>query len=463
MAPTKSDHERPGPYLSRLRRGEQNGLNATVTANKFQGVPHDVGNSLFQFIAELYPICRSITGAGLRETLRRVQQRVPIQIHEVPTGTQVFDWTVPREWNIRDAYIKDLRGCRIIDFQQSNLHVLNYSVPINKRISLQELKEHLFTLPDYPDWVPYRTSYYHENWGFCLSENQLSQLKDPEYEVLIDSSLASGVLNYGELYVPGEVEDEILLSCHCCHPSLCNDNLSGVALATFLAQEVSARKRHYSFRFLFIPGSIGSITWLARNESLIGRIRHGVVLACVGDAGPFTYKRSRRGNAEVDRAFEYIIRNSGRAYKMIDFSPYGYDERQFCSPAFNLPVGCFSRSQHGTFPQYHTSADNLNFIEAGALGDSFSACIAAIDLLEKNRTYRNLLPKCEPQLGKRGLYRSMGGYSNAREFEMAMLWILNLSDGNHSLLDIAQRSGLSFSTVAESSDILVQHQLLSLA
>lgn len=419
-----------------------------------------VGQQIYSLIAELYPLCRSITGNGLRETLRRLEKHIPIIQYEVPSGTQVFDWTVPKEWNIRDAYIKNSRGEKIVDFQDCNLHVVNYSVPIHKRVTLGELKQHLFTLPDYPDWVPYRTSYYKESWGFCLSHRQFMELQEDEYQVYIDSSLQDGHLTYGELYLPGETPGEVLISCHACHPSLCNDNLTGVALATFLAKYLGPISHRYSYRFLFIPGTIGSITWLSRNEAQVPRIKHGLVLACVGDSGKVSYKRTRQGNAEIDRAAVHVLQQCGQDYEVMDFSPYGYDERQFCSPAFNLPVGCFSRTPHGRFPEYHTSADNLAFVKPSSLGDSFSKCLAILWILEENKAYLNVNPKCEPQLGKRGLYRTIGGEADAGATELAMLWVLNLSDGNHTLLEIAERSGLAFNSIYKATELLREHGLL---
>jgi aminopeptidase-like protein len=414
------------------------------------------------FIAELYPICRSITGDGVRQTLHLIDEKIPLQIHEVPTGTQVFDWTVPREWNIRDAYVKNSRGERVIDFQRSNLHVVNYSIPVRTKLPLRELKQHLHTLPNQPDWIPYRTAYYTETWGFCLSQRQLDSLCEDEYEVVIDSSLADGHLSYGELLLPGEVSEEILISTHICHPSLCNDNLSGLAVATYLAQALAPQPRRYSYRFLFIPGTIGSITWLNRNEHAVPRIKHGLVLACVGDRGGLSYKRSRRGNAEIDRAVLHVLEHSGQPYNVRDFSPYGYDERQYCSPGFNLCVGCLNRTPHGEFIEYHTSADNLEFVSPKALVDTFQRCLEIFHLLEHNRSYRNLNPKCEPLLGKRGLYRELGGYADAESRELAMLWVLNLSDGDHSLLDIAERSGLRFGIIHQAATDLQQHKLLAL-
>ena len=419
---------------------------------------NNIGQEIYQLISDLYPICRSITGSGFRETLSIITKYIPIDVHEVPTGTEVFDWTVPKEWNIKDAYIK-LKGEKIVDFQKSNLHVVNYSVPVNKVMSFEELKPHLFSLPDYPERIPYRTSYYKESWGFCLSHQQLLALQDGEYEVCIDSTLEEGHLTYGEYYLEGESKDEVLISCHACHPSLCNDNLSGIALATFIAKSLSRNPR-YSYRFLFIPGTIGSITWLALNESQTDRIKHGLVLTGVGDPGNVTYKKSRIGNAEIDRAVIHVLKHSGEDHKIIDFFPFGYDERQFCSPGFNLPVGCFMRSSHGQYSEYHTSADNLNFVQPQYLADSFSKCLSALDILENNKTYLNQNPKCEPRLGKRGLYRMIGGHAEEQVNELALLWVLNLSDGEHTLLDIADRSDFDFSVIKKAADALLEHGLL---
>ena len=419
-----------------------------------------LGAELYQFARELYPICRSITGNGLRQTLYLIGKRIPLQVREIPTGTPVLDWTIPKEWNIRDAYIKDPQGKRVVDFQSCNLHVLNYSVPIHAKMPLSELKPHLFTIPEKPDGIPYRTSYYKENWGFCLAHNQMSQLDEAEYEVCIDSTLEDGKLTYAECYLPGQSSDEILISSHACHPSLANDNLSGLSVATFLAQLLSARRHRYSYRFLFIPGTIGAIAWLANNRENAARIRHGLVLTCIGDKGPFHYKKSRSAAAEVDRAVEHVLRYAAPAAKILPFSPYGYDERQYCSPGFNLPVGCLMRSVWGTFPEYHTSADNLDFLDPRSLAESLQVCAAILDVLENNRRYRNLSPFGEPQLGRRGLYPSTGGISPEEELH-ARLWTLNLSDGQHALLDIAERSGLPFALIQESADLLARNGLLS--
>ena len=419
-----------------------------------------VGVELHHFACELFPICRSITGNGIRQTLAMIGQKIPLQISEVPTGTQVFDWTVPKEWNIRDAYIQAADQKRIVDFQKSNLHVLNYSVPIRAKLPLRDLQPHLFTIPQHPDWIPYRTSYYKEDWGFCLTHNQFLGLKEQEYEVCIDSSLENGSLSFGECYLAGRSKDEILISCHACHPSLANDNISGLVVATFLARLLSAKERRYSYRFLFIPGTIGAITWLSRNREAAGRIRHGLVLTSIGDKGPFHYKKSRRENAEVDRAAEHILRHATPTATILPFAPVGYDERQYCSPGFNLPVGCLMRSVWGTFPEYHTSADNLDFIGPESLAESLQVCASIFDLLENNRSYQNLSPFCEPQLGRRGLYHSTGGTSPEAEIN-ARLWVLNMSDGRHSLLDIAERSGLPFAVLNEAAQLLLQSGLLA--
>jgi aminopeptidase-like protein len=419
------------------------------------------GEEMFQLIERLYPICRSLTGAGVRQTLNVLQEHIPLVIQSVPSNTDVFDWTVPKEWNVRDAYIKNSKGERIVDFNQSNLHVLSYGIAVRKKVSLAELKAHVFTLPDHPDWIPYRTSYYQEQWGFCLSHHQLQALADEEYEICIDSSLEEGHLNYGEYFLPGQTDGEILISTHICHPSLANDNLAGIAVATFLAKHLPFKERRYSYRFLFTPGTVGSITWLSLNEHRVSKIKHGLILACVGDPGKIHYKNSRRGNAEVDRAALQVLKDSGAPYEIVPFSPYGYDERQFCSPGFNLPVGCFMRTPHGQFPEYHTSADNLQLVRPESLEDSFDQCMSIFDVLEINQSYVNQCPKCEPQLGKRGLYGNIGGSAHGKTAELAMLWTLNYSDGKNSLLDIAEKSGLSFASIKEAAIRLLEQGLLA--
>lgn len=433
-------------------------MNITEFSQQFDA--EAAGQEMHRLAAELFPICRSITGNGLRQTLKVIQERIPLRMQEVPSGTPVFDWIVPKEWNIRDAYIKNSRGERVVDFRKNNLHVVNYSIPTQQILPLAELKKHLFTLPDKPAWIPFRTSYYKETWGFCLSHQDFLKLEEDSYEVCIDSTLEPGHLTYGEYFIPGQTDDEVLISCHACHPSLANDNLSGLAVAVALAQRLAGHARHYSYRFLFIPGTIGSITWLALNDKRASRIKHGLLLTCVGDPGNTTYKKSRRGQAEIDRAVTNVLKHSGQDYEIMDFSPYGYDERQYCSPGFNLPVGCLMRTPNGRYPEYHSSADNLEFIQPRYLADSLSKAWAVLRVLEKNRTYVNQNPKCEPRLGKRGLYSGLRGQNTPGLSEMALLWVLNLSDGDHDLLAIAERAGLDFHSIDQAADALKQHQLL---
>ena len=424
------------------------------------GCSTDIGQEMYALIESLYPICRSITGNGVRQTLQVIGRHIPLDVYEIPSGTQVFDWTVPKEWNVQAAYIKAPNGDKIVDFNDCNLHLLSYSLPIQATLPLSALKEHLFSLPDYPDWIPYRTSYYHETWAFCLPHRQLESLQDGDYEVRIDTTLVPGHLAYGECYLPGETTDEVLFSCHVCHPSLCNDNLSGVSLVTHLAKYLQSVPRRYSYRLLFIPGTIGAITWLSCNQSRMANIKHGLVVACVGDPGRMHYKKSRRGDAEIDRAVLHTLRHSGQEHAILDFIPYGYDERQYCSPGFNLPVGSLTRTPHGRYPEYHTSADNLDLVRPEALADSFATYLAVVELLETNRKYMNTQPYGEPQLGKRGLYRTLGGLSDAKTEEMALLWVLNLSDGTHALLDIAERAKLPYPLIKQAAVRLQEHGLL---
>lgn len=418
------------------------------------------GDELHAFISDLYPLCRSITGEGTMETLQKIRQQIPISIMKVPSGTKVFDWEVPKEWNIKAAYIKDPNGQKIVDFADSNLHVVNYSVPIHEQVTLKELKKHLHTIPEHPDWIPYRTSYYKEDWGFCMRHSQYQELKEGLYEVYIESTLSPGHLVYGELVIGGSTTDEVLISTHICHPSLCNDNLSGIAVVTYLAHFLLANSNRYTYRLLFIPGTIGAITWLSLHEKATTNIKHGLIAALLGDSGPFTYKQSRRGNAEIDRVVQYVLDQQPDQHSIRKFSPYGYDERQFCSPGFNLPVGSLTRTPYGEFPEYHTSADNLEFVKAKALGKSLDIYQEVIHVLEQNKYYLNQSPKCEPQLGKRGLYNALGGMNDRENLQMALLWVLNLSDGEHHLLDIALESAIDFKTIVKATEMLKEAQLL---
>ncbi len=415
---------------------------------------------MFELMQRLYPICRSITGNGVRETLRIIKEHIPIEIREVPSGTGVFDWTVPKEWNIKDAYIKDSKVEIIVDFRKFNLHVLNYSVAVHQKMPLAQLKKHLFTLPDYPEWIPYLSSYYEENWGFCMSQRQYDKLEDQTYEVVIDSTLQAGHLTFAELFIKGEREEEVLFSCYICHPSLCNDNLSGIVLLTFLIKRLLKNDLKYSYRFLFIPETIGAITWLSLNEDKVSKIKHGLVVTCVGDPGKSTYKKSRDGNAVIDKVVQKVLIDSQDEYKILDFFPSGSDERQFCSPGFNLPVGSLMRTPYNCFPEYHTSADNLSFVSPEYLADSFEKYMKVILILENNVSYLNLNPKCEPQLGKKGLCSMTGGRKRSDPSRLALLWVLNMSDGKNSLLDISYRSGLSFEQIKDAADSLFAAGLL---
>jgi aminopeptidase-like protein len=413
-----------------------------------------LGEEAYELMGRLFPMCRSLTGGDVRKTFAILQEHLPLTLTEVPSGTQVFDWTVPDEWTIRDAYVARADGTRVIDFQASNLHLVSYSEPVRATMSLEALRPRLHTLPDRPDLVPYRTSYHERTWGFCLSHRALLALDPGDYEVVVDSTLAPGHLVYAELELEGESDDEILISTYVCHPSLANDNLSGIAVAATVARELMCRRRRHGYRFLFAPGTLGPLAWLHRNHHRLEQVRHGLTISCAGDDGPFTYKRSRRGDADIDRAAEVVLRDLGTQHAVHEFEPWGGDERQFCAPAFDLPLGALSRSAHAADAVNHTSADNLARIRPQSLAESIRACLAIVDVLETNRTCINLSPHGEPQLGRRGLYRSAGGAVTRPADEQALLWVLNLSDGSRTLLDIAHRSRLAYAAVRHAADRL---------
>ncbi len=405
------------------------------------------GARLHALAAEIYPVCRSITGDGVRATLRVLGAHLPLAIHEVASGTQILDWTVPPEWTVRTAYIADVNGRRIVDLAHHSLHVVGYSMPVRARLSRVALDPHLHSLPASPDLIPYRTSYYAPAWGFCLAHSVRSAMCDDAYDVVIDASLAPGSLTYGEYLHRGRSTDEVLLSAHICHPSLANDNCSGLAVLALLAEAMRGIETQLSYRFLLAPGTIGAIAWLARNRAEVGRIRHGLVVSNVGDAGGPTYKRSRRGDAVIDRAAAHVLDHSGLSPHLLDFTPYGYDERQYCSPGFDLPVGSFQRSAWGTYPEYHTSADNLDFIRPEHLAASLQLIARMLAVVDGNEVLRNTQPYGEPQLGKRGLYDAVAGVRPSEVERMALLWVLNQADGGRDLLSIAERSGLEFPTI----------------
>ena len=416
-----------------------------------------LGAEIHSFMADLFPMCRSLTGDGVRDTLAAVARQVPVEVTEIPTGTAILDWQVPPEWTIRDAWIADTSGRRLVDFHESNLHVVSYSQPVHGVFAFADIRARLFTLPDRPSVIPYRTSYWSETWGFCLEHERLADLERAgKLEICIDSRLEPGSLTYGEIVIPGERADEVLLSTHICHPSLANDNLSGIGILTQVAKLLATTKPRYTYRVLMSPGTVGPIAWLAANAEAVARIRHGLVVVSAGDPGPLTYKRSRQGNARIDLAAEQILRE-GSGGTVRDFEPWGCDERQFCSPGFNLPVGCLMRTPPGEFDVNHTSADDMDFVSPPALGESARKCLEILAVVDGDRFLKSANPYGEPQLGRRGLFRAAGGVG-ARDQglpdERALLWVLSLADGVHSLLDITRRSGMEFATIRSAADAL---------
>lgn len=429
--------------------------------------PQSDAQTLFGHVEALFPICRSITGEGLRRTLRYLAERIPLELREVPTGTRVLDWEIPREWTPRAAWVRTLSGETVVDFARHNLHLVQYSRAVPEQVMpMAALRPHLHSLPAQPDLTPYRTAYYADTWGFCLPHRALEGMTDPAYRVRVDADLAPGSLTYGECLLPGEEEGEVLVSAHCCHPSLANDNLSAIACALELARRLMNRpRRRFAWRFLFAPGTIGAVAWLAANrDGAARRVRHGMVLSNLGDAAPLTWKRSRRESAAMDRIVAHVLRHdaapeeggAGPPNRLLPFSPYGYDERQFCSPGFDLPVGCLQRSVHGEFPEYHTSADDLAFVRPEHLARSFAALQAIAGAVEEGDEIPvSTSPFGEPQLGRRGLYAPIGGTgpgggggAPGRGFDqMTLLWLLNLADGRHTLLDVAERAGRPFREV----------------
>lgn len=408
------------------------------------------GDQLHALASRLYPICRSITGNGVRRSLAIIREHIPVEVAEVPSGTAVFDWEVPLEWNIDDARIESPDGARIADFQAHNLHVVSYSEPVSTVLELADLGDRLHSIAEHPAWIPYRTSYYRRSWGFCLAHQTRQELRPGRYRVEIDSTLLPGSLSYGEFIVPGRRRDEILFFTHICHPSLANDNTSGLAVATALGAWLAGEPREFTYRVIFAPGTIGSLCWLKQNESSLGRVRAGLVLALLGDSSRLTYKASRDGGTVTDQVATYVVSQASPPGTAIPFSPYGYDERQLCSPGFNLPMGRLTRSVNGGYPEYHSSADDLSLIKPAFLEQSLDACKRFVTVLEQDARYVNLFPMGEPRLGKRGLYGSVGGHSPAQR-EEAILWVLNQSDGGKSLVDIALRSGLPFDVIREAA------------
>jgi aminopeptidase-like protein len=409
---------------------------------------------LMALARRLYPIHRSLTGPGVTATLAVLAERVPLEVREVATGTPVLDWTVPDEWTLRDAWVETLDGRRVIDLADHPLHVVGHSTPVDAVIDRGELLAHLHAIPDHPEWIPFRTSYYADAWGFCAAQRVVDSLDEPRYRVRIDAELAPGALRYGEWVLPGELADEVLLTTHVCHPAMANDNVSGMVVLASLAAWLASAPRRYTYRLLFLPGTLGSIAWLAAHAAALPAIRYGLTIAGIGDRGDHAWKRTESEDAAVDRAVEVALRDAGRPFTTRPFSPWGYDERQFNSPGFRLPVGLLSRAPHGTYPEYHTSADDLSFIDPASLAASAALLRAIVGIVEADRTLRNLRPHAEPQLGRYGLYESTGGATGRPPDGMAMLWVLNQADGTRTLVDIARRSGLPFARIAEAADAL---------
>ena len=420
-------------------------------------------NKIEQYFDRLWPINRSLTGNGNRETLSILSEIVEnLTIREIKSGTQCFDWTVPPEWSIKEAWIKDSKGNKIIDFAENNLHVIGYSTPIDKYVSIDELKTMVSTLPNQPELIPYVTSYYKERYGFCMSHNQLLSLKEDTYHIYIDSALDyNGSLTIGEAILPGKSEKEILLSTYICHPSMANNELSGPLVTSFIYKELAKiKEREYTYRFLFLPETIGSICYLSMNgKHLIKNLDAGFVVTCIGDNGPFTYKKSRNGNSLPDRATELVLKQTETDYKIIDFFPMGSDERQYCSPGFNLPVGSLMRTMYGIYPEYHTSGDNKEFISFEAMEKSVEKYLEIFKVITYNKKYINTMPYCEPQLGKRELYPTMGGKGLKKIIE-ATMWLLNMSDGENDLIDIANRSKVNYQKLIENVDKLLTNGII---
>ena len=376
---------------------------------------------MYDFARTLLNAPRSITGNGVRATLAGVSQHLPLRVQEVPSGTPVLDWTVPPEWNVKEAWLAAPDGTRVADWSRNPLHLVGYSMPMRARLALKELAPRLHSLPDRPRLIPYRTSYYTPTWGFCLSDEVRQTLPDGEYEVCIDATLDdAGSLTYGEAFFPGSVDELILISTHVCHPAMANDNLSGIVVTTALGAWISRQPRHWSYRILFVPGTIGSISWLARNRQQTAGIRAGLVLTGLGDRAGFTYKRSRQGSTWTDRVMEHVLSESEEKTRIVDFSPYGYDERQFCSPGFDLPIGRLTRSPHGEYAEYHTSGDDLDFITPFQLERSLFVLQHAVDIFETDRRYVNTHPFGEPNLGRRAFTAKWGGQSTDNPLSSAI-------------------------------------------
>lgn len=413
-----------------------------------------------QYFDRLFPICRSITGNGVRETLKIISEIVPLKVYEIPSGTKVFDWIVPKEWNIQDAYIITPDGRKVADFKKHNLHIVNYSIPVHKKISFDELNLHLHTLPNKPNAIPYVTSYYKENWGFCLTYDEYKTLPQKgEYEVVIDSYLTEGSLTYADCILEGETKDEILISTYVCHPSMANNELSGPLVAMFLYQKLAQlTKRKYTYRFVFIPETIGALVYLHQHGEYLKRhCKAGFVITCIGDRGIFHYKQSKYGNTLADKAAIHTLKHSKKPYRVLPFYPGGSDERQYCSPAFNLPVGSLMRTPYREYPEYHTSLDNKEFISFKSIKESAEMYFKIVQTLELNDIYINQYPYGEPQLSKRGLYTQ----NLSRDDVMKIMYILQYSDMQNDLIDIADRMKVSVLELERIVGLLKENKMIT--
>jgi aminopeptidase-like protein len=424
----------------------------------FQGNP---GAAMHALATELFPICRSITGDGVRRTLEILSRELPaLNTFEVPSGTPCFDWVVPPEWNIRDGYIVDPAGKKIVDFKTNNLHVVGYSTPVDATLSLDALRPHLYSLPDQPDAIPYMTSYYQERWGFCLTHEQLQTLKPGDYRVKIDSTLAPGNLTYAELVIPGEQTCEVFVSTYVCHPSMGNNELSGPVVTTALAKWLqSLPRRHYTYRIVFIPETIGSIVYLSRNlDHLRRHVTAGFNVTCIGDDRAYSYLPTRLGGTLSDRAALHALRHQAGDFERYTYLDRGSDERQYCSPGADLPMASIMRSKYAMYPEYHTSKDDLSFITPSGLGGGFEALRKAVMAVEANATFRATTP-CEPNLGKRGLYPTVSTKDTARQVR-SMMNVLAYADGAHDLLAVAEMLGVPVWDLAPIAATLEQQGLL---